>query len=251
MIEYWHWHTLHFGAETYWGGVLPHSGRPGRVYEEIARLGAELARAGGTIAEATPDADIAILTSTKARFALAAQLRPAARRRHRGPQQLPRIVSAFYRGAFDAGLQSRVVRPRYLFDDEPADAARTHPVLVAAGYYPASDRDLDWLRRYAEAGGHLVVGPRTGYADDEARARAQTQPARLSEPAGAWYDEFSNLDGPVPVRGPPSSRSTRARQRRPAPSASSRTAPTSSPPTTTPTWGPGRPSPRGRTAPVG
>jgi hypothetical protein len=23
MIEYWHWHTLHFGAETYWGEVLP------------------------------------------------------------------------------------------------------------------------------------------------------------------------------------------------------------------------------------
>ena len=47
MVEYWHWHTLHFGAETYWGGVLPHSGRPGRAYREIARLGAELARAGG------------------------------------------------------------------------------------------------------------------------------------------------------------------------------------------------------------
>src|SRR5207247_2329572 len=41
MIEYWHWHTLHFGAETYWGGILPHSGRPGRVYRELARLGAE------------------------------------------------------------------------------------------------------------------------------------------------------------------------------------------------------------------
>ena len=46
MIEYWHWHTLHFGAETYWGGVLPHSGRPGRTYREIARLGAELDAAG-------------------------------------------------------------------------------------------------------------------------------------------------------------------------------------------------------------
>ena len=32
MIEYWHWHTLHFGAETYWGGVLPHSQEPGRTY---------------------------------------------------------------------------------------------------------------------------------------------------------------------------------------------------------------------------
>jgi beta-galactosidase len=201
MVEYWHWHTLHYGTETYWGGILPHSGRPGRAYEEIARLGAELAAAGGAIAGAAPDADVAILSSTKARFALAAQ----------PPLQLgdgtgdrnsyPRIVAAFYRGAFDAGLQVRVVRPRYLFDDVPADAARTHPVLVAAGYYPASDRDLDWLRRYAEAGGHLVVGPRTGYADDEARARAETQPARLSEPAGAWYDEFANLDEPVPVRG--------------------------------------------------
>ena len=206
MVEYWHWHTLHYGTETYWGGVLPHSGRPGRAYAEIARLGAELARAGGAIADATPDADIAILSSTKARFALARFALAA-----QPPLQLadgtgdrdsyPRIVASFYRGAFDAGLQVRVVRPRYLFDDAPAEAARTHPVLVAAGYYPASDRDLDWLRRYAEAGGHLVVGPGPGYADDEARARAETQPAGLSGPAGAWYDEFSNLDEPVPVRG--------------------------------------------------
>ncbi len=40
MIEYWHWHTLHFGAETYWGGILPHTGRPGRTYGELAGLGA-------------------------------------------------------------------------------------------------------------------------------------------------------------------------------------------------------------------
>ncbi|WP_456826725.1 beta-galactosidase, partial [Cellulomonas sp. P5_E12] len=201
MVEYWHWHTLHYGAETYWGGVLPHSGRPGRAYEEIARLGAELARAGGAIADATPDADIAILSSTKARFALAAQPPLQLTDGSGDRNSYPRIVASFYRGAFDAGLQVRVVRPRYLFNQAPTEAARLHPVLVAAGYYTASDLDLDWLRRYAEAGGHLVVGPRTGYADDEARARAETQPARLSEPAGAWYDEFSNLDEPVSVRG--------------------------------------------------
>ena len=38
MIEYWQWQTLHYGIETYWGGVLPHSGRPGRIYREIAEL---------------------------------------------------------------------------------------------------------------------------------------------------------------------------------------------------------------------
>ena len=28
MIEYWHWHTLHFGTETYWVGILPHDSSP-------------------------------------------------------------------------------------------------------------------------------------------------------------------------------------------------------------------------------
>ena len=59
MVEYWHWHTLPFGAETYWGGVLPHSGVPGRAYREIARIGAELGRAGDAFADATPDYDVA------------------------------------------------------------------------------------------------------------------------------------------------------------------------------------------------
>src|SRR5207342_2742010 len=131
-------------------GVLPHSGVPGRAYREIALLGAELARVGGVLAEATPDADIAILSSTKARFALAAQPPLQLADGTGDRNSYPRIVAAFYRGAFDAGLQVRVLRPRYLFDDEPGEAARAHPVLVAAGYYPASDLDLDWLRRYAE-----------------------------------------------------------------------------------------------------
>ncbi|WFR67076.1 beta-galactosidase [Curtobacterium flaccumfaciens] len=29
MIEYWHWHTLHSGVETYWGGVLRTRSSPG------------------------------------------------------------------------------------------------------------------------------------------------------------------------------------------------------------------------------
>ena len=40
MIEYWHWHTLPFGAETYWGGVLPHSRQPGRTYQRDRRASA-------------------------------------------------------------------------------------------------------------------------------------------------------------------------------------------------------------------
>ncbi|MER5639144.1 beta-galactosidase trimerization domain-containing protein [Kitasatospora sp. NPDC002227] len=64
---------------------------------------------------------------------------------------------------------------------------------------------LDWLAAYAEAGGHLVLGPRTGYADHEGQARHETAPPRLSAAAGAWYGEFSNLTQDLPVRPAPGS----------------------------------------------
>ena len=70
MIEYWHWHTLPYGIETYWGGVLPHSLEPGRVYAEVAEIGAELSQIGTTLDGFEPDADVAILWSNPSRFAL-------------------------------------------------------------------------------------------------------------------------------------------------------------------------------------
>ena len=74
-------------------------------------------------------------------------------------------------------------------------------MLVAAAFYTAADDDLDFLTAYARAGGHLVVGPRTGYGDTEARARTERAPARIADAAGAWYDEMISLPAPVPVAG--------------------------------------------------
>ncbi|QFY10413.1 beta-galactosidase [Nonomuraea phyllanthi] len=201
MIEYWQWRTLRFGTETYWGGVLPHSGRPGRAYREIAGIGAELEAAGDLVAGLTPDADVAMLYSTPSKWALAAQ--PALARADGGPDErsYQGIFEPFYRGAFDAGCQVRVLHAGQATGEEPGVVAARHPVLVAAGLYVADDATLDWLAAYAAAGGHLVLGPRTGYADVEARARGDVQPGRLAEAAGAWYDEFSNLPAELPVRG--------------------------------------------------
>jgi beta-galactosidase len=76
-------------------------------------------------------------------------------------------------------------------------------VLVVPALYLAADSTLDWLAAYADAGGHLVLGPRTGYADHEARARQEAAPGRLTDAAGVSYDEFSNLVREIPVRSAP------------------------------------------------
>jgi beta-galactosidase len=209
-IEYWHWHTLHYGAETYWTGMLPHDGRPGRVFEELSRVGAELERAGSAVSDLTPDADIAFLYSSDAKWSLGfSPAAPLAGDDGEGdPDSYRRIALAFYRGAFDADLQINTVRPEQLFAcdagvpaTDPGEFATRRPVLVAAGYYPARDEDLAWLRDYVMAGGHLIIGPRTAYADDEGRARTGRKPDGLVDLAGVSYQEFETARRPVPVRG--------------------------------------------------
>lgn len=210
MVEYWHWHTLHFGVETYWGGVLPHSQVPGRTYAELAQLGAEFALAGERVARTTPDADVAILYDSDSKFALSSQAPFQAPGQYLDPDSYRRIVAAFFRGAFDAGLQARLVRPQQLFASRgaaglggeavtPEAFAAQHPVLIVAAFFTAADGDLDWLDAYAAAGGHLVLGPRTAYADREGRARLDVKPSRLTTAAGLDYDEFANLDAPIAV----------------------------------------------------
>ncbi|NQX14039.1 beta-galactosidase [Microbacteriaceae bacterium VKM Ac-2855] len=198
MIEYWHWHTLHYGAETYWGGVLPHSQQPGRVYAQIAELGADFAAAGDRVTQLTPHSDISILFSNESKWALNEHpaLGTIAEADRRSFQT---VFDTFARGTFEAGLQAHTVHPSQLGAVSPAEFAAAHPVLVAAAFTIATDAQLQWLEEYAAAGGHLVVGIRTGYEDQEQRARLERKPAFLDEAAGVFYDEFSNLEVPLPV----------------------------------------------------
>ena len=201
MIEYWQWQTLHYGIETYWGGVLPHSGRPGRIYREIAELGHRLRDLGPQLEGFTPDADVALLYSidTKHSFEFYPPLADA----EGGPDRASylRIFDRYYRAAFEAGVQSRIVHADQFRQRDAADFVAEFPTLVVPTLYIADDDMLDALVRYAEAGGHLVVGIRTGYGDQLARARPERAPGRLADAAGVWYDEYSTLDAPVGIDG--------------------------------------------------
>jgi beta-galactosidase len=201
MIEYWHWHTLPYGTETYWGGVLPHSLVPGRIYQELSAVGADLEAIGEQLDGFEPDTDVAILWSTDSRFAF--EFFPPLSAEDGTPDaaSYTRIVDAFHRGVIEAGAQARILHVGQARDLGAAELAARFPVLVAPALYVASDDDLDLLLEYAAAGGHLMIGIRTGYGDDEARARIAIAPDRLHEAAGVHYEEFSNLPQDVVVTG--------------------------------------------------
>lgn len=203
MIEYWHWHTLHFGAETYWGGVLPHSQKPGRIYREVAALGAGLQRIGSTLDGFVPDADVLMLYSTDTKWAF--EFDPPLRRPEGGPdrESYSRIFDAFYRGVFASGAQVRVGHARRFTELSAAEAVAAHPIVIAPALHVASDESLEALRAYAHAGGHLVLGIRTGYGDELARARFAEPPAFLAAASGVSYTESTSLLRPLPVIGTP------------------------------------------------
>ncbi len=213
MIEYWHWHTNHFGTETYWIGILPHDQQPGRVYAELSRLGDDFARAGSRVVGLRPDAQIGLLYSARSKWGLAFQApfpQPGKGGAAWSPSDMDqrsysRIFEAFYRGAFDARVPTRLIHDVQIIGPdgsrllEPAAVVEELPVLIVAGLLVADDDLLNWLRDYAAAGGHLVIGPRTAYGDHEGRARLEVKPAHLADGGGVRYQEFSNLGEPLPV----------------------------------------------------
>ncbi len=201
LIEYWHWQTLNRGFETYWGGVLPHSGKPGRIYDEVSQIGTSLKRVGSSLDGYTPDADIAIVYSNASKWAFESFGPLRGLDGNPDPTSYTRIFDAFHTGIVESGRQAVIIHDVQLEAEDPADYAAAHPVLIVPALYIASDGMLQWIRDYAEAGGHLVLGIRTGYADLEAWAREEVSPPRLSDLAGVSYDEYSNIWSQVALVG--------------------------------------------------
>ncbi len=199
LIEFWHWHTLPYGAETYWIGILGHALTPGRVYEELLSVVEELKPVQSMLEGLRPTSSAALLIDAASRWALESTgpLSAGPGNWFGDPASYERIVASMYRGMFDAGIGVDIVAPHQL--PSVVEMLQRWPVIVVPAYYIADDEILLRLRDYARAGGHLVLTMRSGYADLEAVARIEIMPGVLRADAGFSYLEYSNLTEPVPV----------------------------------------------------
>lgn len=196
LLAYWHWHTLHYGAETYWGGVLGHDLEPNRTYAEVSEIGAELRRLEPELRDLVPDADVAVLHSWDSHRAL--QFAPALCKpgtAEPDSESYHRIAGRLHEAASDTNTQVRVVH---------SDSDWAGPtVLLVPALYIADDAMLERITAHAAAGAHVVATFRTGYADAWARVRWTRQPGVLRDAAGMSYQEFTTLNRDVPLRGRP------------------------------------------------
>lgn len=189
MVEYWHWHSLHSGQETYWKGLLGHDLEPNRVYEEATRIGAEFKRLGPGLAGLMPKNRVAILHSTDSHFGL--QFMPIADR-----------VSYFtVEDQLHKALYRLNVGTDFVFAEEPDFGG--YDVLVVPPLYVASDALLERIAAFARGGGHVLLTLKSGFTNEFDTVRPVRAPGPLREACGFSYQEFSSLRGPLRLKGDP------------------------------------------------
>ena len=179
MVEYWHWHSLHYGQETYWKGVLSHDLEPNRTYAEVSRVAGELRRLGPQLVNLRKDNKVAILFSADSANALSYM-----------PVSDHVNYMTLLRQMYDA-LYELNVEPDFV---QAGDSnLPRYKVLLVPPLYSASDEVLQQLSDYVKSGGQIVMAFKSGFTNQYSTVRAVMAPGLLRAAAGFHYQEFTNL----------------------------------------------------------
>jgi beta-galactosidase len=164
--------------------VVDASGQPRPIFEEIRRLGAELASSSRVLAGTEPRASAAILNSYDSRWSIGWQ-------RHHRDFDYVGLLRQYYRP-----LAARNMPVDVISADAPLDG---YDLVIAPALIVMTDRRAAALRRYVESGGHLVLTVRTAMKDEHNALLPARQPGPLASIAGVEVDEIYPLLDPVPV----------------------------------------------------
>lgn len=199
MVEYWHWASIHANQETYWKGILSHDLEPNRVYAEMSRTAHELQKIGPHLVGLKIHNDVAILWSRDSANAISFMPFTSS-----GPQWsfapptagYESLVQQIHRALYDLNVGSDFVFP------ETQDFSQ-YELLIVPALYIADDALLQRISDYVKNGGHVVMTFKSGFANENSAVRWVRAPGPLREAAGFSYQEFSNLDHPLALKGDP------------------------------------------------
>lgn len=175
VVSYFRWRRCRQGQEQYHAGLRKADGSPDRGYADARRAAdefADLPAADGV------DAPIALLHDYDDCWAIG--IEP-----HAPDFDYWEHLGAYYRALRARGVTVDVVHPR---SDLSGYSAAVAPTLHLA------DADLaTHLKAYVDAGGHLLLGVRSGYKDPFHKLHDEPAPGPLAALVGATVDRHESL----------------------------------------------------------
>ncbi|OUJ73563.1 beta-galactosidase [Hymenobacter crusticola] len=186
LVEYWHWHSIHNSAETYWKGLLSHDFEPNPVYNEAKTIGQDFNRLSPRLVNLQKTNKVAILFSNEAL---------TAEKWFANGLSYNEVLRSFYDALYRQNVGCDFVDPSSSDLDK-------YSLLIVPMLYAAPNSLLERLNQYVQKGGHLVCTYRSGFSDENVKVRTTPQPGMLSAACGVSYSLFTAPDK-VTLKGDP------------------------------------------------
>ena len=185
-VSYWQWRSALNGQEELHGVLIGSDGTPVPFYDEVLQTAHEFAAAEDAFRGTQPDSQVALLYSYDSHWAIQFQ-------KHTEKYDDIGLLKNYYR-ALRQISQSVDIVSAY----GPLDRYK----LVVAPSLNVLPKDLaNRLLEYVRAGGHLMLGPRSGMKDEFNALLPQRQPGYLVDALGARVEQYYALEKDVPVSG--------------------------------------------------
>jgi beta-galactosidase len=178
MLEYWHWHSIHNSAETYWKGLLSHDFQPNPTYDEAKTIGRDFKKIGASISNLKKKNKVAILFSNEALTAF-----NAFGFGWGGRETYNDVLRPFYDALYNMNVGVDFVDPTSV-------DLKQYSLLIVPALYAAPDALLQNLNAYAKDGGHILYTFKSGFSDQNVKVRSSIQPGIITQAAGVSYSQF-------------------------------------------------------------
>lgn len=182
-VLFFRWRTCPYGAETLWHGLNHYGNQHHRRLDEAEKLGSEFERLGAMLAGTECASDMALMYDYDNDSNCKIE-------RYLGQSEWDQ-EEALYRALNEKHWTTDQISAHYLADPESLNRYRAVFYLNAQ---LLEELDADALRSYAEQGGTVVFGPRSGYKNRSNRCHMLPFPGVLRELAGVEIADFTMVD---------------------------------------------------------
>ena len=180
-VSFFRWRTCTFGTEMYWHGILDYDNRDNRRLAEVRRIHAM-----------TEKLQLVAGADSAAAFALVRdydnQWDAEIDAWHR------RVLAPSEKAVFETAQRTHTPYDMlFLRENTTVEQLLRYPVLIAPHQVMLTQAQADLLTVYAERGGTLIVGCRTGQKDGRGHCVMEPMPGTLSAATGTQVKDFTFL----------------------------------------------------------
>jgi beta-galactosidase len=179
MVAYWHWHSIHNSAETYWKGLLSHDMQPNPTYEEAKQIAKEFKALNSSLINLKKENRTAIYFSNESLSAM--QWFPFSTWLNYND-----LIHQLYETLYKMNIECDFV-------DHTSDDLSKYKLIVVPSLYVATDKELEKLNRFVANGGHIVYAFRSGFSNENVQVRQSMQPGMLTDVCGIRYQQYNNV----------------------------------------------------------